>query len=107
MGTYLKEIFFFLVLLSHKRNIFGEKDGEEATRPWWAALARAEAAVPLPREIERLELYRRPHSAERQHYQAGSLETSVSQIGHACGFCSLSHAHSPLENIEGKGKKYN
>lgn len=61
----------------------------------------------FPHEIKRLELYRRSQGAERIHYQAGSLETSVSQIGYACGFCSLSHAHCPLESIEGKGKKYN
>lgn len=66
-----------------------------------------DSTVPLPHEIKRLELYRRPQGAERKHYQAGSLETSISQIGYACGFCSLSHAHCPLENIEGKGKKYN
>lgn len=65
------------------------------------------STVPLPHEIMRLELYRKPQSAERQHYQAGSLETPLSQIRYACGFCSLSHTHCPLENVEGKGKKYN
>lgn len=65
------------------------------------------STVPLPHEIKRFELYRGPQGAERQHCQAGSLETSISQIGHVCGFCSLSHPHCPLENIEGKAKKYN
>lgn len=33
--AFIERIFFFLlVMLSHKRSVFGKKDGVEATKPW-------------------------------------------------------------------------
>lgn len=62
--------------------------------------------VPLPHEINRLELYRRPQSA--QTALAGRKLGDFNFTDKACLWLfSLSHARCPLENIEGKGKKCN
>lgn len=108
-GHLLKGNIFFLVALSRKRRNFGEKDGEEAIKPCWAALARAEAAqFPLCMRSRGVPAAPRGFSCpEGRETALTDRKPGDFQFTDRAWLWLLESVTSTfsLENIEGRGKK--